>query len=52
MGPEVISRWMREAAHMLEEPGAQPAEKQMADNKRFDGEMAAWLRGFLDRWLA
>jgi GMP synthase (glutamine-hydrolysing) len=52
MGPEVISRWMREAAHMLAEPGAQSAEKQMADNKRFDGEMAAWLRGFLDRWLA
>jgi len=52
MGPEVISRWMREAAHMLEEPGAQSAEKQMADNQRFDGEMAAWLRGFLDRWLA
>jgi GMP synthase (glutamine-hydrolysing) len=51
MGPEVTARWMREAAHMLEEPGAQPAERQMADAKRYDPGMEAWLRGFLNSWL-
>lgn len=52
VGREVISRWMQEAAHMLAEPGAQTAEKQLEDNLRFDPRMESWLRGFLDRWLA
>ncbi len=48
---EVMQRWMREAAHMLEEPGAHPSEVQLADNERFDGLMEAWLRRFLVDWL-
>lgn len=48
----VMQRWMREAGHMLEEPGAQPRDHQLAAAERFDEPMAAWLRGFLERWLA
>ena len=54
--PEVnrpmMKRWMRDAAHMLEEPGAQAKETQLADARRFDAPMEDWLRGFLERWLA
>jgi hypothetical protein len=46
-----MARWMREAAHMLAEPGAQPAEVQLEGCARFDAGMEAWLRGFLDRWI-
>ena len=49
---EVMERWMREAGHMLAAPGAQPSDLQLADCERFDAPMAAWLRGFLCRWLA
>ncbi len=51
VGREVMARWMREAAHMLAEPGAQPAEVQLEGCARFDAGMEAWLRGFLDRWI-
>lgn len=49
---EVMQRWMREAAHMLEEPGAQTSEEQLAGCERFDAEMENWLRRFLQSWLA
>ena len=49
---EVMQRWMRDAGHMLEEPGAQPKDEQLAAAERFDEPMAQWLRGFLQRWLA
>ncbi|NIA68946.1 glutamine amidotransferase [Pelagibius litoralis] len=48
----VMERWMREASHMLEEPGAQSKVAQLAAAARFDAPMEAWLRGFLTRWLA
>lgn len=48
----VMQRWMRDAAHMLEEPGAQPKEQQLEAAARFDAPMAAWLRSFLHNWLA
>jgi GMP synthase (glutamine-hydrolysing) len=49
---DVMARWMREAGHMLKEPGAHPSEVQLADSARYDASMAAWLRRFLARWLA
>jgi len=52
VGRPVIERWMREAAHMLAEPGAQPCDRQLADCERHDADMAAWLRRFLNNWLA
>ncbi len=49
---EVMERWMREASHMLAEPGAQSSEEQRAGCAHHDAEMAAWLRRFLADWLA
>lgn len=48
---EVMQRWMREAGHMLEEPGAHPSDMQLADSERFDAPMESWLRRFLPDWL-
>ena len=48
----VMQRWMRDAGHMLEEPGAQAKEHQLAAAEHYDEPMAKWLRGFLERWLA
>ncbi|HMB78357.1 MAG TPA: GMP synthase [Kiloniellaceae bacterium] len=47
----VMQRWLTDASPMLAEPGAQSAADQRAGNKRHDKAMAAWLDGFLDRWL-
>ncbi len=52
VSPEVMQRWLTEAAYMLDEPGAHPKEAQLADSARFDAPMEAWLYRFLDRWLA
>jgi GMP synthase (glutamine-hydrolysing) len=53
--PEVsipmMNRWMEEAGHMLAEPGAHPRDRQLADARVRDPPMAAWLEGFLARWL-
>jgi GMP synthase (glutamine-hydrolysing) len=48
---QVMARWCAEAAHMLEAPGAQDAERQVAAAKRFDAPMERWLDGFFDLWL-
>ena len=49
--PAVFSRWIEEAGHMLEEPGAQPAEQHHAGAAEHDGAMADWLNSFIDHWL-
>lgn len=53
--PEVtvaaMSRWMRDAAHMLEEPNAHPRERQLADAAKYDAPLSDWLDRFLDRWM-
>ncbi len=49
--PAVFSRWIEEAGHMLEEPGAQPAEQHHAGAAEHDGAMADWLNSFFDHWL-
>jgi GMP synthase (glutamine-hydrolysing) len=46
----VMQRWISEAGHMLKEPGAQPAEDQLAQAETHDAAMAAWLEGFFDHW--
>ena len=47
----VMRRWMTEAAHMLECPGAHPPERQLADAAQFDAPLEAWFSNFLDHWL-
>ncbi|WP_282607234.1 hypothetical protein [Pelagibius sp. Alg239-R121] len=49
--PEISQRWIKEAGHMLVEPGAHSAERQIADSKRHDAPLEDWLGGFLDQWL-
>ncbi len=53
--PEVTGAMMRvwttRAAHRLVMPGAQCRQTQYAGHARHDGGIAAWLRGFLPRWL-
>lgn len=51
VSPAVIRRWLTDAAHMLSEPGAHPAERQLADIEAHDADMAAWLEHFLEHWL-
>ena len=50
--PQVFQRWIRDASHMLAEPGAHSGERQVRDAERFAGPLADWLAGFLDTWLA
>lgn len=49
--PRVFTRWIREAGHMLEAPGAHSKERQLEDGERHDPVMRDWFDGFLDRWL-
>lgn len=49
--PEVFQRWIREASHMLTEPGAHSGERQVRDAQRFDQPLADWLARFMDSWL-
>ncbi|MFQ5773477.1 MAG: GMP synthase [Kiloniellaceae bacterium] len=48
----VMTRWMDEAAHMLDNPNAHPRERQLADAAKYDALMAAWLDRFLRHWLS
>ena len=48
---QVLTRWIEEAGHMLIEPGAHSAERQLADTQRYDAPMSRWLDRFFDRWL-
>lgn len=49
---EAMSRkWLTKASHMLVEPGAQPAEEQLADRHRHDADMRHWLENFLMHWI-
>lgn len=47
----VMTRWMDEAAHMLENPNAHPRARQLADAERYDQPLATWLARFLRDWL-
>ena len=47
----VMTRWMKEAGHMLEYPNAHPRARQLADAERFDAPLGSWLERFLDDWL-
>ena len=47
----VMTRWIENAAHMLTNPNAHPAERQLADAARYDAPLAAWLDRFLRSWL-
>jgi GMP synthase (glutamine-hydrolysing) len=49
--PEVSRRWIVDAGHMLVEPGAHSAERQIADSKLHDAPIERWFDGFLDVWL-
>jgi len=47
----VMTRWMKEAGHMLAEPNAHPRARQLADAERFDAPLGSWLERFLGGWL-
>lgn len=53
--PEVtqamMERWARSAGHRLVLPGAQARDQMRANCARYDAGVAAWLDGFLKRWL-
>jgi GMP synthase (glutamine-hydrolysing) len=53
--PEVtfgmMKRWLTNAAHMLEFPGAQSHEDQIRARRRYEGPTVRWLESFLDIWL-
>ena len=53
--PEVTNatmiRWLTNAAHMLELPGAQAHVDQVKARRRYDGQTINWLRRFLNIWL-
>lgn len=49
---EMMQLWLTEAADMLELPGAQAAEAQLAGAARHHEPLGEWLEGFLDRWIA
>ena len=53
--PEVtaktVDRWTTVAAHRLKDRGAQPRTAQLAQIRRFEPGMRAWLGTFLAAWL-
>lgn len=53
--PEVTSKimgdWMKDSEASLSAPGASSKEQQLADAKRHNGAVDAWLDRFLDRTL-
>ena len=51
-GQQAMQRWLAEASHMLDAPGAHDAERQRQDSGRHDGPMQDWFDGFLSAWLA
>lgn len=54
--PEVtyamMCRWTTHSHEKLKEPGAQDRCSQFADRMQYDPQVARWLNGFLDYWLA
>jgi GMP synthase (glutamine-hydrolysing) len=48
---DILQCWMTEAAHKLEERGAQQPHEQLANAERYDHLVEAWVPGFVDRWL-
>ena len=49
--PDIFQRWMKEAAHCLEEPGAHPAARQIEDGARYDQALGDWFERFLEGWI-
>lgn len=49
---QMMRRWSAAAAHKLGAPGAQDIPTQTREGQRHDRAGAAWLAGFLDRWLS
>ncbi len=43
--------WLKQAAHMLQEPGAHSRTRQLADARQHHRRLGDWLRDFLDHWL-
>jgi GMP synthase (glutamine-hydrolysing) len=48
---DIIKHWTTEAAHRLEERGAQQIDEQIANAEKYDHRVEAWVPGFIDRWL-
>lgn len=54
--PEVtsamVARWVAEDAEMHGKPGAHSAERQLADDRRYNAPMGTWFTRFLKEWIA
>ena len=49
--PEIMHGWMKEAAAMLDAPGASSREQQIEDAAAHSTRMGRWLENFLFDWL-
>lgn len=49
--PEIMHGWMKEAAAMLDAPGASSPEQQIEDAAAYSTGMGRWLKNFLSGWL-
>ncbi len=48
---DILRLWLEKAAHMLDSPGVQTPEVQLAGHARHHGRVRRWLDHFLDIWL-
>ena len=51
MQEPIMRHWLEAASHMLVEPGAQQAERQLDDHAKHGPAMHQWLDDFIDIWL-
>lgn len=49
---EMMARWLVNGAERLSLPGARPAAEHRTGHARYDPALNAWLKDFLDHWLA
>ncbi len=52
MQEPIMRHWLEAASHMLVEPGAQQAERQLDGHAKHGPAMHQWLDDFIDIWLA
>jgi GMP synthase (glutamine-hydrolysing) len=50
--PDIMRGWMKEAAAMLDAPGASSREQQIEDAAAYSTGMGRWLKNFLSDWLS
>lgn len=48
---DIQASWLEAGAHLLELPGAQSREQQLAATDKHLAPLGDWLRGFMDTWI-